>query len=165
MGHLEDIHLTVTNRKVWSYGHNLDQTVSLRLCRNAEHYKKKAKAQSWNMEDHTEEWTGSVPSNTQTALEDRQQWENNVVNVGRIVVDVGQMWCLHDMFRVVRVSVRVNSCRDSFSVFLRTQHYSILTVWHRITTPFILLSQRVDLLIAAIEYWLCVFVSVFSRYR
>ena len=34
------------------------------------------------------------------------------------------------MFRVM-VSVRVNSFRDSFSVFLRTQHYSMLTIQHR----------------------------------
>ena len=35
-------------------------------------------------------------------------------------------------FMVVnRVSVRVNSFRDSFSVLLHAQHYSMLTVRHR----------------------------------
>ena len=46
-------------------------------------------------------------------------------------------------FRVrarARVSVRVNSFRDSFLVFIRVQHYSMLTVRHRnhsVTTAYI----------------------------
>ena len=42
----------------------------------------------------------------------------------------------------VRVGVRVNYVRDSFSVLLHAQHYSMLTTFGSVSTAFIVCSEE-----------------------